>query len=904
MKFETGHSISFVELHKKRTRFSSKRRISNKKSLRRKRIKRFILLTLGFFVGIGIITTIIISVLLLGYIGKINASLPDPGKLSQRRMDLSTKLYDRKGRLLYTVYGDVNREFVPLDKFPGKLKWALLAAEDITFYEHKGFDFGSILGVVYRKVTGKQEHLAGASTLDQQLVRNTILVDILGKEAFERSYVRKLKEILISIQMDKKLSKDQILELYMNEVPLGSVNYGFQSAAKSYFNKDVKDLTLAQSALLAGMIQSPSRYLVELKNGDPSGIVKARRNHVLDLMLRYKDKTGVTKEEIEKAKKEPIKLTPGSVDIKAPHFVFYVLEQLEKKYGADLVKTGGLRVKTTIDLDVQKIVEAEIKNGVNKIGHGYGVYNGAAVVMDPRTGQILAMVGSVDYNKTDDPRIDGNVNVATSLRQMGSSVKPYTYLTAFTKGYNPGTPAPDIPFKFGNYKLFNWDKGYKGVIPIAEALNMSRNVPAVYTLQTIGGVDAFLATAKKLGITTLKNRNNYGLSITLGAGEMKLLEHTNAYTAFANNGVIHTIEPLLEVKNRDGEVLYKADPNKTKRKVFSEKHIYLLNWILCQIDGSHAKLAPWLYSVPGQKLCGKTGTTDGPKDLTAFLYYPKLVVGVWTGNNNGKVTFGPRGQGWSTNVPLPIANNIMKRLVPKYGHAFYTRPAGIVKISVCRDTGLIAGKDVKCKKTSTVAVSTQLPARDNAHIELPVCKVNKKIATNATEAEKVGLIDKVIFFKYTLPNKYQNKTYLNYLKTKLKYKLYSEKPDSATCPLDVLPVVSISSPVEGSVYQIGQPMNISGNVTLPAFTLKAVNLYIDGSKIYSLKDSSFSYNYTIPTSLGTGSHILRVEAVNSEGMKGDAIVNFFVGSIPTPTYTPTNTPTNTPTPTNSPTPTP
>ncbi len=895
MKFKAGQAISFTEFR------SRKRRYSAYKQARRRRIKQIILGIIGFFVGLLFVSGVIGVVLLMGYIGKINASLPDPGQLSQRRFELSTKLYDRKGRLLYVVYGDVNREFVPLSRIPNHTKWAVLAAEDITFYEHKGFDIQSILGVIYRKLTGRQPKLAGASTIDQQLVRNTILVDLLGQEAFKRSYVRKLKEILISIQLDKKLTKDQILELYLNEVPLGGVNYGFQAAAKAYFNKDVKDLTLAESAFLAGIIQAPSKYLQWLKSGNIEPVIE-RRNQVLDLMLKYKDKTGVTKEEVEKAKKQPIKLTPGKVDIKAPHFVFYVLDKLEEKYGPDLVKTGGLRVKTTLDLDVQKVVEEEIRNGINKWGKKYGAYNGAAVVLNPKNGQILAMVGSVDYNNTKDPRVDGNVNVTTSLRQMGSSVKPYTYLTAFTRGFTPGSPAPDIKFNFGRYRVYDWDKRYLGLLSVAEALNASRNIPAVYTLQTIGGVDTFLKTARKLGITTLKDRNRYGLSITLGAGEMKLLEHTNAYTAFANEGVIHDIEPFLEIKDPHGKVLYKADPKKSERRVFSRQHVYLLNWILCMIDGRHMKLAPWYYRIPGQPLCGKTGTTDGPKDLTAFLYYPKLVVGVWAGNNNGKITRGPAGQAWSTNVPLPIANRIMRRLVPKFGKAFYTRPPGVVKITVCKDTGYRAGKDTKCKKITTPAVSTQLPPYDHAHKILPICKVNKKVATNVDEAKAAGLIDEIMFFDYSLPNKFQNKYYLSFLKNKYHYHLYKEKPESAVCPLDVVPKVNISLPAAGDTFVQGATIHIQADISVPAFSLKSVEIYFDAQKIHSTNSTTVSFDYALPVSTAVGTHVIKVVAINSENMRGESQVAISVVSSATPTPTPT--PTFTPTPTNTPTPTP
>ncbi len=870
----------------------------------RKIVKIFKTLFLILFIS-GIILGIGAVILVFTYIGYINANLPDINEFVNFKPELSTKIYDRKGRLLYTVYGDVNREYISLDKIPSQLKWAVLSAEDADFYNHPGVNVEAIVKALLRRALGRTTQLTGASTITQQLVRNTILEQLWGRKgAFARSLTRKIAEALISLQLEKKFSKDQILELYLNQVPLGGVNYGVVAASHAYFNKSPDKLTLAEDAVLAGMIHRPAYYLAYALSGNYKPIT-IRRNHILDLMLKYKEFTGVTKEQVEKAKATPVKFNWGKVNIKAPHFVFYVVNQLEKMYGADKVKTGGLQVYTTLDLDVQNVVQDEISRNIKKFCKWYNACNGASVVINPKTGEVLAMVGSVDYNNTKDPRVDGNVNVTTSLRQMGSSVKPYTYMAAFLQGYNPGTPAPDIPMNFGNYRLKNWDSRYMGVLPMADALNASRNIPAVYTLQLVGGAPTFINIARQLGITTLKSPARYGLSITLGSAEMKLLEHADAYTAFANQGVYRKYEVFRKIVDRDGKVLYKINPDKNKRRVFSSQETYLLNWILCMIDGAHSKLLPQYYRAGRQKLCGKTGTTDGPKDLTTILYYPRLIVAVWAGNDNGAL-MDPR-HAWSTTVPLPIANAIMKRLVPKFGYEFYRQPSGIVKVTVCKDTGYRATADTKCDKVTVPVLSTRIPPVDHAHKELPICKVNDKIASNEDEANNYGLIKKVVFFDYHLANDRQTPYYLKYLKNKLHYHLFKDKPEEAICPLDQTPQITITSPLSGSTYHQGDTILISGDVSSPN-SIKQIDIFFGTSKINTISNSShFEVNYNIPNDLSDGTYTIRVKATDSKDIFNFNSVGINVQAnvpTPTPTPTPSPTPTPTPTPTETPTPTP
>ncbi len=601
---------------------------------------------LGFLIILGI------------YFQSLGESLPEPDKLIDRRPEQTTIITDRHGEELYKIYADQNRKFVKLEELPDHFKWAVLSAEDINFYEHQGLDLEAIVKSAYINLMAG-EIVRGASTITQQLVRNTILYDVLGEQAYEETYARKIQEILITVQVEQTFTKDEILQMYLNEVAFGGVNYGAQAASIAYFDKDAKDLTLAESAILAGTIASPSNYSPLYSTNFE---LPTRRQHaILDLMLRNKDVTGVTREDIAEAKVEKIRYAPLGVEIRAPHFVFHTKRELEDMYGTSIVERGGLHVKTTLDSQTQQIAQRNVTQGIEEYGHKWNVQNGGMVVIDPHTGHILAMVGSVDYWETESLQIQGNFNVTTSKNQMGSSVKPYTYLAAFERGFSPMSIVPDKPINFGGYRVRNWDNKYYGEMSIRSALAQSRNVPAVYTLQRIG-VGSFLETARKLGIKSLDEQPYHGLSVTLGASEMTLLEHTAAYSVFANEGIKKSPVSILEVKDSDGNILYQHDESEGER-VFDRRHVQNINWILCDLEGFGDRLMNHLYLINGRRiLCGKTGTSDGPRDLSAILYHKNLVVGVWAGNNNRISTPGA----WSTTVPLPIANSFIKEVSNEY----------------------------------------------------------------------------------------------------------------------------------------------------------------------------------------------------------------------------------------------
>ncbi len=819
-----------------------------KKNFRQKFGKILVILVgLFFFVMVG-------SLIAGGlYLKHLEQSLPDPDGLVERSSDQSTIILDRDGNELYKVYADQNREFVKLDDLPEHFKWAILSAEDIEFYNHKGLDLMAVASAAYSNlVLGRVAR--GASTITQQLVRNTILYDVLGEDAYDQNYTRKIQETLITMQVEQTLTKDEILQMYVNEVPFGGVNYGIQAASLAYFGKDAEDLTLAESAMLAGVIASPSNFS-PIYGNDPE--LATRRQHiVLDLMLRNSAVTGVTEEEIEAAKEEELEYASKRVEIDAPHFVFYVKQELEEMYGIDRVERGGLRVTTSLDYSMQQIAEEEITKGVAEYGHRWNVNNGAMVAIDPRTNQILAMVGSVDFWKTDDPKIDGNVNVTTRLRQMGSSVKPYTYLTAFHQGYGPWLQTPDIEeIDLGAYDLTNWDKGYLGPMTAREALVRSRNVPAAYTLQLVG-IDAFIETAEKVGITSLVNRDAYGLSLTLGAAEMSLLEHTVGMGVFASEGVKRPLISILEVVDSSGEVLYEYEETDGER-VFDERDIYAMNWTMCDMGGFGDQLQSNYYFVDGVRICGKTGTTDGPRDLSAIMYHRNLVVGVWAGNNNNIETPGA----WSTTVPLPIAHSFMSRVSSKYTPQSFDRPAGIQTISICKDTGWLADGDNSCEKTSSIYVAGKAPPRDKRQV-IEVCKDSGLIPTNRELAERFDLLEeRELFLDYEIENSRQVERFEKYLSGRKDANVLFSKPEEGECKLpsraSKAPSVEITSPRNNASVEPGQTINIKFD-SKEAIEIERTEIYFNDDLI---RESSFK----LPSDLAEGTHKITVKVFDING---------------------------------------
>ncbi|RLC32584.1 hypothetical protein DRH13_01540, partial [Candidatus Woesebacteria bacterium] len=492
-------------------------------------------------------------------------NLPSPDKIV-RRDGFSTKILDRNGEVLYDIFIDERRTPVELEDVPLFLRQATIAIEDKNFYEHKGFDptglFRAMFNIVFRG------RIQGGSTLTQQLVKNALLSP-------ERTIFRKIKEFLLSIQIERKYSKDEILKMYLNEVPYGGTAFGVETAAETYFGKKVKDLNLVESAILAGLPQRPSAYSPYSSTPD------AYIGRTEQVLRRMREDDYITKEQEEAAvdELENVEFQERGAGFKAPHFVQHIQKILEDRYGENVVERGGLRVTTTLDLELQEAAEDIVREEIDKVT-GLKISNGAAVVLDPETGEILAMVGSRGFN---DPDIDGQVNVTTRLRQPGSAIKPITYLTALKEGYTASSLIMDVPTTFPggvgqpDYEPVNYDGEHRGPMQLRYTLGNSINVAAVKVLALVGIKDT-LQTAYDLGINSLRPTNEMmnrvGLSLTLGGGEVKLLELTGAYSVFMNGG--HKVETIgiLKVEDKDGKVLEEHEPEKGKR-VISEEQAYM-----------------------------------------------------------------------------------------------------------------------------------------------------------------------------------------------------------------------------------------------------------------------------------------------------------------------------------------
>jgi len=621
--------------------------------------------------------------------------LPHPDDLVNRNQEVSTKIYDRNGILLYTIYKDKNRSIVPLSDIPVYIQIATLAAEDADFYNHPGFSIRGMTRAFFKNI--REQKVTGGSTITQQLVKNTLLSP-------EKTITRKLKEIVLSIEVERNFTKDEILEMYLNEVSYGGTAYGIQEASRLYFGKDIDKLGLGEAALLVGLTKSPTKYS---PFGTSPELAKSRQEEVLDLMVAH---NFIAPELAERAKNEQIKFAANTTDIKAPHFVMYVKQLLVDKYGEDVVGRGGLQVTTTLDYNIQKMAEAAVKDEIDKLSDLH-ITNGASVVLDPKTGEILAMVGSKDYfNSTE----DGQVNVTTRLQQPGSSIKVINYAYALSNGYTPATIIDDSPITFNidgqkPYTPKNYDGKYRGKITLRSALAESRNIPAVKVLNSYG-VDKMLDLGKKMGITTWTNPYNYGLSLTLGGGDVRLLDLAQVYATIANYGYKPELRSITKITNPKGKVLYTNNCGEVseesrfniahlncQQKVLNESVAYMLTDILKDNNarapafGTHSALV-----VPGHaEVAVKTGTSNDMRDNLTIGYNQKYLVAVWVGNNDNspmsRVASGVTGAS-------PIWNKIMTNLIADSSNHNWVNPSELVEVEICSFTGTLPCNGCPTKK--------------------------------------------------------------------------------------------------------------------------------------------------------------------------------------------------------------
>lgn len=729
---------------------------------------------LGFWAlagGLGLLCLGVIS--FAGVFAVLSIGLPDVTNLEYLTADQSTQIFDKDGKLMYTIHGEENREQIKLTEISKSLMDATIAIEDDDFWDHGGFSVFAIgKGLMYELFGIGTPR--GGSTITQQYIKNTFL-------SSERSYVRKAKELILSIRLERAFEKEKILELYLNRIPYGNNAYGIEKAAQVYFGKGAKDLTLGESALLASLPQAPTRYnpfgpnkyshlLKEftdeelhyrqidsesdleieeysrgligqhIKFGDGQTVYIAGRS---DLVLKRMDELDlITQEQRQKALDEIQKVTFNEYrePIKHPHFVLYVKEILEEKYGKDVVERGGLKVYTTLDGELQDYAEqvAREKGDVN--AKSFGANNIAIMAINPKSGHILAMVGSRDYF---DEEIDGNVNVVLRPRQPGSSFKPIVYSQAFYNGFGPGSVIYDIPTKLGTDRPQNFDGKWQGQITIRRALGQSRNIPAIKAYFLAGKQDNIINLATKMGITTLNKSHSYGYPLALGAGEIPLYEMVQAFSVFANNGKKPEITGILKVENSNGDVL-----EEWKQKEFEEVLDPQIAYLITSILSDKEQAVGTKLFVNGHINAAKTGTSTKenkkekkgqqvrPSDGWTLGYTPSVVVGVWSGNTDGAgLNFNADGY----NIATPTFQAVLAKALSKLPPEKFPEPEGIQRVKVSKASGKLPGPSTPGSMVieelfASFAVPTEV---ESIFFKVKLDKVSGLLATEFTPADAV-----------------------------------------------------------------------------------------------------------------------------------------------------------------------
>ena len=681
-----------------------------KKTLKKYPRKKLTLLIIGLLVMISIIL--------------LFKDVPNPQKLTKSPAPVSTQILDRNGKLLYEIYTDQNRTPIKLESLPDHVKNSTISIEDKNFYTHHGLDLFGIARAFVKTITGQR--LEGGSTITQQLVKIGLLQDP------RRTITRKIKEASLAIVTELIYTKEEILELYLNHAPYGGTTYGIQSAALTYFDKNAQDLTLAEASLLAGLPQSPTK--LSPFGAHPELSVK-RQAQVLKRMV---EDNFITAEQAEEAKNKELEFSSPATTIKAPHFVFLVKELVVEKYGEDRVNLGGLRVTTTLDLDLQEYAQSSLSAEITKLKR-LRVGNGAALVTSPSTGEILALVGSADYFNKEQ---DGQVNLTTAQRQPGSSIKPVNYAVGLLKGWTASTMFLDLPtcYSASGQKLYcpkNYDNSFHGPVQLRHALANSYNIPAVKML-SLNGVESMIATASAMGIKGWQDPSHYGLSLTLGGGEVTMMEMATAFGTFANSGVTVPLNPILKIEDHTGQVLEESDLSKTKEisstlplnwenfhqtsteektsqcsqencphTTLPEEVAFIISNILSDNGarsaafGSSSQLV-----IPGKTVSVKTGTTNDLRDNWTIGYTPDFLVATWVGNNdNTPMSYVVSG----TTGASTIWNKIMRNLLKDQKDHPPTKPDGVKGYQVCNLTGLLAQQANQCESRSELFIENFLP---------------------------------------------------------------------------------------------------------------------------------------------------------------------------------------------------
>lgn len=598
--------------------------------------------------------------------------LPLVSALSSSAPISSTKILDRNGVVLFRLFNEENRTLVSLADVPKQVIFATIAIEDKDFYEHLGFSFTGIMRAFFSNINS--DSVQGGSTITQQLVKNRLL-------SSERTVTRKIKELLLAVAVEHEYSKDHILEMYLNQVSYGGATYGIEEAAQRYFGKSVQELSLAEAALLAGLPQAPSVYS---PFGPDPELAHARQREVL---RRMTEDGYISTDQAAAAAQEELHFRDDVIDIKAPHFVMYVKQLLAETYGEELLYQGGLEVRTSLDLNTQEATQKTVHDEITALAR-LKVSNGAALITNPQTGEVLSMVGSSDYF---DFAHDGQVNVSIRPRQPGSSIKPLTYALAFEQGFSPGTIVIDAPVSFRSagspvYAPKNYDGRFHGAVTLRESLASSYNIPAVKTLAFVG-VASMIDKAQQLGITTWDDRKRFGLSLTLGGGEVLMTQMTQLYGSFANGGTLVPLNPILEISTYNGESIYRNTcaldgTGCPTTRVFDPRIAYMITSVLSDNAARTPAFGPLsTLVIPNQEVAVKTGTTNNLRDNWTFGYTKDRVVAVWVGNNdNTPMSYVASGVTGASS----IWNTLMRSQLSASEPHHFEQPPGLVELPLCR----------------------------------------------------------------------------------------------------------------------------------------------------------------------------------------------------------------------------
>lgn len=821
---------------------------------------------MGLLTSVGLGGLILFVVFTLIAVVIFAKDLPSPYKLTTRDVALSTKIYDRNGELLYDIYGDQNRALVQLSDLPDQVKNSAISIEDKDFYSHKGFAPMGIARALFNIVF--KQSLQGGSTITQQVVKNTLLSP-------ERTITRKIREFILAIQIERRYSKDEILQIYFNEVPYGGTAVGIEAAAETYFHKKAKDLTLTEAVVLAGLPQRPSVY--SPFGSDPKAYIA--RSEAVARRMREDGKISEEQEKQIVSELPNVQFAAQGFGIKAPHFVLFVRDQLEEQYGTRVVEQGGLKVTTSLDLKLQDEAQKIVTEEVNKLTN-LKVGNAAVVVTNPKTGEILSMVGSKDYfadpfpegcTPGDDCIFEPNVNVATRLRQPGSSIKPVNYASAFRQGYSPAYMVMDVSTEFPGgtglpvYKPVNYDGQFHGPSQLRYALGNSYNIPAVKVL-ALGGIKNMLTLADQMGLENLKptddNLRRFGLALTLGGGEVRLVDMVEAYGVFANYGERQELVSVLKVTDSNNKTLQEYKPSNGK-KVLPEEVAFLVSSVLSDNAArANAFGAGSLLNIGGKTVAAKTGTTDDKRDNWTLGYTSSRnndqprAVGVWVGNNdnsamNPSLTSGVTGA-------APIWNRVIRIALAETKNTPFEVPKNIVQREVDALDGGLPCQDhpkrneyfVKGAEPTTSCIFWKKASDGQEYL---IFKEDDPVSADGKNRWQEG-IDAWIAGKgesfYHPPGdaKFDEGSSSNLGENEVKVNILGPAPES----------------------------DVSGEFTIEAAVLSKksiafVEFRVDGTLVGSKSDTPYLYKYTFPEGV-TGKKKIEVKAYNSSGDSGQSDV--------------------------------